>query len=1057
MNLRQNDDAHLPTARKRKLLFAALLLLLSASRLVAQDLTSTTPLGVAPGSPAGSYALSGFENVNLFNGNLNFNLSLVQVGGRGGAQVPLLLPIEQRWVVKHWLINVATGEYVTYADPNWWNDLIVVPRYGIGSLYIRYSGQGATTGCPSGDQDVYFTDTMTRMTFVAPDGTEYDLRDQLSGGQALHVSPNCPGTSPGASRGKVFVTADGTAATFVSDATIHDSNNANSFSSQFVSGYLMTRDGTRYRIDNGDITWMRDRNGNKLAFVYDNGVTTITDSLNRRVTIEYAVTDAAPYGLCDRITLKGFGGADRKIRISKKNLGQVLRSGYTLQTGATLFPELNGSDVTSYDTEKVSAVWLPDGRSYDFFYNSYGELARVELPMGGAFEYDWACGLSNGSNSGVMPGGEAIYRRVVERRIYHEGNVLENRQTFSRPESTLSYYPYWQNLGYVAFDQYDAAGTLLTRAYHYFHGDVSGSMLAPGWYPGVDQGREYQTEAFDTNGTTVLRRTQHTWQGNGTMGGMPVNPRIVETDTTIEPYGANLVSKVTFAHDQYNNQTDAYEYDYGSGVPGSLVRHTHTDYLTTNSVNGSAYDSVNPNTTYPDPAATIHLRSLPKQISVFDAGGTERARTTYEYDNYATDTNHATIQTYPRPGHNELVISGLDTGFNSGSSNLTRGNTTTATHYLLNTSGSVTGSLAAYAQYDIAGNVVKAIDARGYATTFDFADCFGAPDGDAQANTAPSELSSQSQYSYAFATAVTNALGQTAYLQLDYYLGRPVDAKDANGTTYSGYCNDVLDRPTQIVRAVNNSTIKSQSTFAYNDSARTVTVTSDQANYGDNLLKGQTIYDGLGRTIETRAYENSTQYIAVQHVPFGTLQDPDTSAWVRAAQSSNPFRPLSETPVWTTSFSDALGRTTKVRTPDNAIARTSYSGNSVTVSDQISKARKSVSDALGRLTQVYEDPSSANWLTSYQYDALNDLTSVSQYDSVSQHTQTRTFVYDSLKRLTSATNPESGTVCYGTLSGGQCQAKWLRCQRQSPLQDRRAQHHHHDSLRRVESPHLEEL
>jgi YD repeat-containing protein len=163
----------------------------------------------------------------------------------------------------------------------------------------------------------------------------------------------------------------------------------------------------------------------------------------------------------------------------------------------------------------------------------------------------------------------------------------------------------------------------------------------------------------------------------------------------------------------------------------------------------------------------------------------------------------------------------------------------------------------------------------------------------------------------------------------------------------------------------------------------------------------------LGRTIETRAYENSTQYIAVQHVPFVMLQDPDTSAWVPASQSSNPFRPyLSEQPVWTTTFVNSVARSTKIRTPDNAIARSSYSGNTVTGSDQLGKARKSESDALGRLTKVYEDPNSANWQTSYSYDVLGDLLTVSQGG------QTRTFVYDSLKRLTSATNPENGNVSY---------------------------------------------
>lgn len=61
---------------------------------------------------------------------------------------------------------------------------------------------------------------------------------------------------------------------------------------------------------------------------------------------------------------------------------------------------------------------------------------------------------------------------------------------------------------------------------------------------------------------------------------------------------------------------------------------------------------------------------------------------------------------------------------------------------------------------------------------------------------------------------------------------------------------------------------------------------------------------------------------------------------------------------------------------------------------------------LGRLVQVYEDPSNLNYLTSYSYDTLNNLT------TVSQGSQTRSFAYDSLKRLSSAINPESGTIGY---------------------------------------------
>jgi YD repeat-containing protein len=296
----------------------------------------------------------------------------------------------------------------------------------------------------------------------------------------------------------------------------------------------------------------------------------------------------------------------------------------------------------------------------------------------------------------------------------------------------------------------------------------------------------------------------------------------------------------------------------------------------------------------------------------------------------------------------------------------------------------------------VAGNVVKAIDARGNATTFDFTDRFGAPNGDAEANTSPTELSTPGQASYAFATKVTNALNQSAYVQFDYYLGKPVDAEDANGIVASGYYNDVLDRPTQVKRAVGVSGVENQTTFAYDDTGHTVTTTSDLSSNGDNTLKSVGIYDDMGRTTESRQYETSSNYIVTKH---------DYDVLGRAYRMSNPYRPWnSESAVWNTVAYDALGRTLSATTPDSAVVTTSYYGNTVTATDQASKSRKSVTDALGRLTTVYEDPSSLNYSTSYTYDVLNDLT------QVSQGSQTRTFAYDSLKRLTSSADPESGTA-----------------------------------------------
>ena len=49
----------------------------------------STPPGQAPGAPAGSYPLSGFDNVNLFNGHLNFSFpSLIGWSEMNVAEVP---------------------------------------------------------------------------------------------------------------------------------------------------------------------------------------------------------------------------------------------------------------------------------------------------------------------------------------------------------------------------------------------------------------------------------------------------------------------------------------------------------------------------------------------------------------------------------------------------------------------------------------------------------------------------------------------------------------------------------------------------------------------------------------------------------------------------------------------------------------------------------------------------------------------------------------------------------------------------------------------------------
>jgi RHS repeat-associated protein len=979
--------------------FTVLLLALTTANYASaqSSLNGATPLGLAPGSPAGSYALGGFDTVNLFNGNLSINLPLVSVGGRGGAGTNIGLPIDQKWIVESYYDPIYGG-YRYFPTSSWWTTTYE-PAHASSSIEGR-SGGSYTQDCYLYDPPrPFYVETLTRLTFTALDGTEYELRDALTGGQPLRpLSPSgCPSVDP--ARGKVFVTADGTSATFISDTDIYDYIEPDSPNIQ-PSGYLLLRDGTRYRFENGRISWIRDRNGNRLTFAHTYGTnptTTITDSLNRQVTVTKDVNDPI-YGLCDRISYKGFGGTARNIYITKTNLSNALRPGYSIQTYNQLFPELDGgSPYSPYDVTVPDSVWLPNGKRYRFLYNSYGEIARVELPTGGAIEYDYAPG-SYSSGSGVVGSGSgyAIYRRVIERRVYSNGTTLDYKMTYSRPDVS--------GQSYVETDTYDASGNLLARQRHYFYGSASNSFgqSAIG-YPSWKHGREYKTEVFDFNGSTLLRRIENTWEQRAPVSwwtgsadtAPPNDPRITQSITTL--VDTNQVVQQTLAYDQYNNRTDVYEYHYGNGAAGAFARRTHTDYLTTNPVNGADYASPNPT------VSSIHIRSLPVEtwISSDAAGNNKKSRTTFEYDNYTADANHAALV-------NRSGISGLDAAFTTGYT--TRGNVTAVSGWLLPSS-----TITTYQQYDIAGNPVKIKDGRGYETVAEYDDRFGSPNGEARANSAPSELGSQT--SYAFVTKVTNALGQSTYSQFDFYAGHAVDGEDINGIVSSGYSTaEPLDRPTRIIRAVGTSA-QNQTTFAYDDTNRIITTTGDFDSYNDNQLKSEALYDGLGRTFETRSYENGSAYIK-QTQTFDALG--------RVKRAYNPHRTTSDSTYgWVDSTYDALGRVTQVTTSDNAIASTSYSGNAVTVTDQAGKTRRSITDALGRLERVDEPDIYGNLgstgspiqPTYYSYDELNSLT------TVTQGVQTRTFVYDSLSRLTSAANPESGSVNYDYDNNGNLTSK----------------------------------
>jgi RHS repeat-associated protein len=985
----------------------------------AQNTTASdgsTPLALSAGAPAGSYALSDFDNVNLFNGNLNFHLPLVHVGGRGGARHTLTLPIEQHWTVRHFENDYQEADYPQY---NVWYTL--KPGYGPGVL----AGRQVNGGNCNFQTREFNTQSLTRLSFVGPDGTEYELRDKKSGGQPkTSTCPYYSGTNNGYNREKVFVTADGTSVTFVSDADIYDfaagpASPARWFPEIFYpSGVLMFRDGTRYRIDSGKVSWIRDRNGNKLTF-QNNGpggrVSLITDSLGRTVSFSYADFQTVFY---DQISFSGFGGTPRTIRIYYDTLEHRLRTNRpgdqsAVKTFYALFQELNGSASTNFNPYVVSSVVLPNSQQYQFLYNVYGELARVTLPTGGAFEYDFGNGILNDLSDGVVSSlvPPQIYRRVLTKRTYTDaGNTLDGIMTYSRPEGS----PY----SYVEVDRLKPDGaTLLARTRHYFHGGAAGSLGQDGFsYPDWRYGKEYQTEVMDTNGSTVLRRVEQTWQQRAPVSWWTLNPdwappndpRVTETLTTL--VDANLVTKQTFTYsaDLHNNVTDTYEYDYGVGAaPPYATRHTHVDYIGVNPSNGINYADPANGVDYT--ANDVHLRGLPRARQVYSVNTSNGAETLVAQGETKYDEPTFPLFTYAE------VTGWSDPG------SAARGNPTTARSWL-DTSNTW---LEAHAQYDQAGNVRNRWDARDtallYPTQIDYADSFADGNNNRKTYALPKTVTSpppdpgNTGFGSNTGFATTNVY--------DYATGLPVSSTDVanNKTTSLSYADDQgnldpLDRLKKVTHPDGGRT-----TYTYVDAhqcgayveARTLHDAS-----GRELASWQ-FHDGLGRPYLSETYEG--QDAVNIYLRVDTQYDAMGRAWRVSDQyrSSGCTATLNPSGRWTEKKFDGLGRVKEVKTTaDNALVTTSYAGNTATVTEPTGKKRKSVTDALGRLKEVYEDPLGYNYLTSYTYNALGNLRTVTQGTQPA-----RVFTYDSLSRLTSASNPESGTVGYTYDANGNLQTR----------------------------------
>jgi RHS repeat-associated protein len=470
---------------------------------------------------------------------------------------------------------------------------------------------------------------------------------------------------------------------------------------------------------------------------------------------------------------------------------------------------------------------------------------------------------------------------------------------------------------------------------------------------------ENQIVYQDWNGA-VLKTVTKNWD---TAGQTP----ILLSECVTLPNG--LTSGKFYGYGSLDVVTDVKEYDYGILSSTACAQGASAPTATPTRETKMTPATFPPTPLYP----TASIFDRPASVQVY-GNGTLAAETDYTYDSYGTGITPVTAYAHD------------DTNFPATYKN--RGNATTITRDCLQ---SCANAVSTYT-FDQTGQMLSVTDPCGnsscsdvtgsnHTTSYSYADSYSSGTPPGNTNT--------------FITKITrptpsNGVSHISNYSYSYPGGQLTVAKDENSQPTSYSYADPLARLT-----LSTYPDGGQTSISYNDTAPSPTITTSKLITSSLSLTTITTFDGMGHQVGTQLTTDPQGYDY-------TVTTYDGSGNVYTAL--NPYRSTSD-PTYgtTTTVYDSLNRPTLVTEPDGSNVTTSYSSNCTTVTDEAGKTRVSCTDGLGRLTAVTENPGGLNWVTNYTYDALDDLTTALQGGS-----RKRSFVYDSLKRLTSSGNPETG-------------------------------------------------
>lgn len=655
-----------------------------------------------------------------------------------------------------------------------------------------------------------------------------------------------------------------------------------------------------------------------------------------------------------------------------------------------LFTDMVTMDPGLFNPVVLAEIVLPDGQSYKFGYNPYGEIDKITQPTGAyeKFTYGTIVPIDRQVE-------KKINRGVIEHRVSAKGDGTDEAVWQYAAGYATPVYPFV--LPYKSTTT-NPDGTVAER---FVHVNFDPDTVQCG-FDNALAGKVYEERLKKDN--NILRRTLTEWTTSGpTPGGVATatsNPRETrETEILFEETQA-LTKTTAFQHDQYQNVISTSEYDFvvlnytsaqnieiGQIANGTLKKTTEVDYIT-----DTAYIS-------------RQMGGLPKETKIKNASGQIVGKSEMFYD---------------EPTYQLLSYGGTPTQWQDPQTSA-RGNATTTKSYSDIPSNQF---VQAHAQYDIFGNLRNSWDGR--------------------SNLSQVEYSSNYNYAYPTKTIspkpdASGANGSATEFETtteyDFNTGLPTAVTDANGqTTQNSYADpttgaiDPLLRLRKVVASNGQQTIIEYGVPDTNGqlvAAQRFVKVKTQID-ATKWKQGYTWFDGLGRTVKTQSVDsNGDVFTKTEYDLMG-----------RVKKITNPFRG-ENTPDnqldWTTTVYDDLGREKEIISPGGAKFETSYelavNGNQIgeveISKDEAGKLKRTITNALDHLTRV-DEPNDAGQLgaidssnqpTIYSYDARKNLTQIVQGG------QTRSFGYDSLNRLKSGTNPESGTFQYSYDANGNLETK----------------------------------